>query len=209
MAQALQDRIDEAAARILGINRTDLRCLDIVDRRGRVTAGELGREAGLTSGAVTAVLDRLERDGFVRRRQDPDDRRVVVVELTPEARTRANEIYAPLAKQGAAMMERFTDAELAVVHEFLRVGRELSASVADRLSSGVSDAAEFRAIVREQTREVLAAARRARDAGKELKSQAKGMTNEIKVQAKALKAELKAEAKAALRPPRDGRRRSP
>jgi hypothetical protein len=124
------------------------------------------------------------------------------VELTPKARARAHEIYAPLAKEGAAIMERFTDAELAAVLEFLRAGRELSASVADRLSEGVSDVAEFRAIVREQSREVLAAARRARDAGKELTVQAKGMSNEIKAQMKEIKAELKVQTKAALRPRR-------
>src|SRR5262249_50475729 len=83
------DAMDDAAAAYLGINRTDFRCLDVIDRRGRMTAGELAVESGLTTGAITAVLDRLERGGFVRRSRDDEDRRRIFVELTPEARARA------------------------------------------------------------------------------------------------------------------------
>ena len=56
------DQLDEAVALQFGLNRTDLRCLGILYRRGRVTAGELAEESGLTPGAITTVLDRLERE---------------------------------------------------------------------------------------------------------------------------------------------------
>ncbi len=64
------DKADDAVAEILGINRTDARAGDIVDQHGRITAGQLAVEAGLTTGAVTAVVDRLERTGLIRRVRD-------------------------------------------------------------------------------------------------------------------------------------------
>lgn len=183
-SQTAQDRVDDAAARMLGVNRTDLRCLDIIDRHPGITAGELGRESGLTSGAVTAVLDRLERQGFVRRVRDPDDRRRVVVEFTPEAQARAQAIYEPIAREGAAIMERFTDRQLETVLDFVRIGRELNTALAEHLEPGRVGTSEFRDVVREQVRQVLDAAKRARDAGRELKTQAKEAKAELKAQVK-------------------------
>ena len=74
------DRLDEAVAVQFGLNRTDLRCLGIIYRRGRVTAGELAEESGLSPGAITTVLDRMERSGYANR-VDPADRRRVLVDL--------------------------------------------------------------------------------------------------------------------------------
>ena len=65
--QSALDAFDEAVAERLGINRTDLRCLDLLSQHKRLTAGALARASGLTTGAVTFVLDRLERRGLVRR----------------------------------------------------------------------------------------------------------------------------------------------
>ena len=72
---------DDATAERLGINRTDLDCTDIIERHGGITAGELAAEAGLTTGAVTAVIDRLERAGYARRVRDDEDRRRIKVEV--------------------------------------------------------------------------------------------------------------------------------
>src|SRR5438477_1301080 len=66
-SQVASDQLDDIAAAGMGINRTDSRCLDIVDYAGPITAGDLARQSGLTTGAVTAVLDRLEHAGYVRR----------------------------------------------------------------------------------------------------------------------------------------------
>ena len=77
--RAANDIADQAVADYLGINRTDARCLDIIERLGGVTAGRLARESGLSTGAVTTVLDRLERSGLARRTSDPGDRRRVLV----------------------------------------------------------------------------------------------------------------------------------
>ena len=65
------DLLDEAVAAQVGLNRTDLRCLGIIYRRGRLTAGELAEESGLTPGAITTVLDRMERAGFANRVPTP------------------------------------------------------------------------------------------------------------------------------------------
>src|SRR5690606_20718966 len=65
-----------------GINVTDVSCLSMLDKDGPMTAGQLAQRIGVTrGGAITAVLDRLERGGFLRRRRDPHDRRRVVIEL--------------------------------------------------------------------------------------------------------------------------------
>src|SRR6516165_9816487 len=76
------DRLDEVAAAHYGLNRTDMRALEIPGRGGPSQPTELARAIGFTTGGVTAVLDRLERAGYVRRRADPTDRRRLVVEAT-------------------------------------------------------------------------------------------------------------------------------
>src|SRR4030081_192565 len=80
--QRATDAIDEASGRLLGINRTDGHCMDLLDERGQMTAGHLAEATGLTTGAITAVLDRLEKLGYVHRIRDTADRRRVLVELT-------------------------------------------------------------------------------------------------------------------------------
>src|ERR671924_373620 len=81
--QTSNDNWDQAMSDHYGINRTDARCIDLIDQAGGMTAGELARAAGLTTGAVTAVIDRLERAGLARRVRDEGDRRRVRIEVTP------------------------------------------------------------------------------------------------------------------------------
>src|SRR6266540_4874582 len=90
--QNAADALDDAVTGLLGLNRTDVLFLDVLDRLGRVTAGRLAVEARLTTGAVTRVLDRLEKAGYVRRVADPSDRRRVLIEATQRDRksTRLN-----------------------------------------------------------------------------------------------------------------------
>ena len=82
--QNATDQMDDAAARGMGVNRTDARCLDTIEQFGPITAGRLAEAAGLTTGAVTAVIDRLVAKGYLRRVADPNDRRRVMVEATEE-----------------------------------------------------------------------------------------------------------------------------
>src|SRR5690349_21852556 len=75
--------LGQLAAERIGVNATDLNCLNLVALAGPLTAGELARQTGLTTASITGVLDRLEEGGFVRRERDPKDRRRVNVKLNP------------------------------------------------------------------------------------------------------------------------------
>jgi DNA-binding MarR family transcriptional regulator len=133
--QNVQEAFDDAAVAFLGINRTDGRALDILDQHGRLTAGELARESGLSTGAVTTLLDRLERAGYVRRVRDDADRRRVLVELTDEARRRSAEVWAPLAADGADGLAGYSDAELVLIRDFLRASTDLLRAHLERVAA--------------------------------------------------------------------------
>jgi DNA-binding MarR family transcriptional regulator len=113
---------DEIAGEHLGINQTDQRCLDILERLRGATAGELAREAGLTTGGVTAVVDRLERIGYARRLRDERDRRRVLIELTPEFAERAWEIWGPMERAWKRQSRRLSRERLEFLLGFLREG---------------------------------------------------------------------------------------
>src|SRR4051794_41816746 len=70
-SQNATDRYDQAVADAIGLNRTDMRCLDIIEMESLVTAGRLAELSGLTTGAITTVIDRLEERGMARRGRDP------------------------------------------------------------------------------------------------------------------------------------------
>jgi DNA-binding MarR family transcriptional regulator len=116
--QRATDGFDDAVGRRLGLNPTDLRCLDWLTERA-MSAGELGEAVGLSSAATTTLLDRLERKGYVRRERDSVDRRRVLVELAPRGRARVGELYGPLAREGGRLLARFSDSELATMRDFL------------------------------------------------------------------------------------------
>jgi DNA-binding MarR family transcriptional regulator len=131
--QTATDRLDELGQRIMGINRTDGRCLDILDRAGRITAGRLAAESGLTTGAVTAVVDRLERAGYVRRVPDPTDRRKVLVEVTEKAGKLAGEIYGGIAARGRRLLDGFSDEQIELFIQLMRGARELTTDNTEEL----------------------------------------------------------------------------
>ncbi len=125
---------DNLAAQRLGVNDTDLHCLNIIENSGGLTAGELAAEAGLTTGAVTGVIDRLERVGFARRVSDPEDRRRVKVEVTPKFYARAEKIWGPMARDWSAELSRqFSAEQLELITAFLRRTNEISGRHLDRL----------------------------------------------------------------------------
>ena len=130
---AANDVADQAVADYLGINRTDARCLDIIERLGGVTAGRLARESGLSTGAVTTVLDRLERARLARRTSDPNDRRRVLVEMTPAAREAKKELYRPLVEATTDQLHRYSEEELTLLREYHRASRALSEAHAERV----------------------------------------------------------------------------
>jgi DNA-binding MarR family transcriptional regulator len=131
--QIAVDKMDDACFRLLGINGTDGRCLDIIDLSGGISAGELARAVDLSPAAVTTVIDRLERMGLVRRARDPEDRRRVMVRPTEEVDRLAEVAYMPMGAEGAKLLADLTDKELEAVVRFLRVGTELNEKHAQRV----------------------------------------------------------------------------
>jgi DNA-binding MarR family transcriptional regulator len=131
--QARVDAFDELAAERLGVNRTDLRCVEILVTQRTASPGELGPALGLTTGGVTAMLIRLERLGYLRRVPHPDDGRKVIVEVTDEALRRTQEMYGPIADEGHRLLAAYTDAEVELLTGFLRAVRELYDGNLDRV----------------------------------------------------------------------------
>jgi DNA-binding MarR family transcriptional regulator len=131
--EAANDAFDEVACQKLGVNRTDLRCLNIVENQGPMTAGRLAEQSGLTTAAVTSVLDRLERAGYARRVRDQEDRRQVMVELTPLLAERAGPIWGPLGEEAMAAFARLSVDELNGLIGFFRLGIELNQRHVDRV----------------------------------------------------------------------------
>ncbi|MGH9686871.1 MAG: MarR family winged helix-turn-helix transcriptional regulator [Candidatus Acidiferrales bacterium] len=127
------DRLDEAAAARLGVSRSDFRCLDILSRGKAMTPGQLAVETGLTTGAVTALLDRLEKAGYVRRERDRTDRRKVLVHPSRRAAAEVWPIFRGVAQDAAAILDTFTSRELEIILRFLETNR---GAIHTRLSEG-------------------------------------------------------------------------
>jgi DNA-binding MarR family transcriptional regulator len=119
--------ISDLVATRVGLNSTDLECLDLLYLAGVTTAGTLAKRTGLTSGATTAVIDRLERAGFVRRRRDAGDRRKVLVEVLSAGAGRIAPLYAGLAAQLEELNREYSDRQLTVVVEYLSRAMDLGA----------------------------------------------------------------------------------
>lgn len=109
----------QAVASRVGMHPTDLDCLSVIELEGPVTAGRLMEITGLTSGAITGVLDRLERNGYVRREPDPDDRRRVVVRGVPEAMREIGMAFVPMLRATDELHRRYSDDELATITDWL------------------------------------------------------------------------------------------
>jgi DNA-binding MarR family transcriptional regulator len=132
-SQNRTDAYDEAVSEAVGINRTDHRCLDVLDQEGGATAGRLAEVMGLSTGAITAVIDRLERAGFARRVRDEQDRRRVRVEMTDEARETMLPYYQPLHELSQRLYARYTDEQLELLLDFLRTADVLYDGMIDEL----------------------------------------------------------------------------
>ncbi len=118
-SQTATDMFDHSVADYVGLDRTAYRCLDILDQEGPMTAGRLAERARLSPGAMTALLDRLEKRGFARRTRDTKDRRRVLVEVTPELRQMAAQLYGT-PDEGAHALAAYTNEQLEFLISFLR-----------------------------------------------------------------------------------------
>src|SRR5687767_1822383 len=115
---------NHAVADYIGLHQTDQTCIDLLDWTGPLTAGEIGTHLGLSSGAVTGLVDRLEAGRWVRRERDPADRRRVIVHLSTERGAELWALYQPLAETIDAYRDRLDPRDLRVVVEFLEFANE-------------------------------------------------------------------------------------
>jgi DNA-binding MarR family transcriptional regulator len=109
---------NQSAAARLGINLTDCQCLNILQMHGAVSAGQLAKVTGLTTGAITGVIDRLEKAHFVQRIKDPHDRRKVIVTMLADRQAEIDMIYQAPSKTTTQLLEQYTDPELTIVLDF-------------------------------------------------------------------------------------------
>ena len=122
----------QAVADVLGLYITDHRCLDLLYRFGAMPAGKLTELTGLTTGAVTGIIDRLEEAGYVRRTDDPKDRRRTIVEpiRNKKLERKIEVIFSPLHERMYKLLSSYSDSELAFLHdattEFIDQTREES-----------------------------------------------------------------------------------
>jgi DNA-binding MarR family transcriptional regulator len=126
--------LHQAVAERFGLNPTDLKCLDIAGREPNLTAGRIAEVTGMSTSAVTALLDRLERRGFVERRRDPNDRRRVFVQSTGRHEQKLEAIFAPLATMTATVLDEYDEDQLSVIHGFLERLANGSRHFIDRLA---------------------------------------------------------------------------
>jgi len=118
IASAQSLLISQAVAAKVGLNTTDLECLDIIQTGELVSAGEIAKKTGLTTGAVTTLLDRLEKAGYVKRQADPNDRRRVLIALRPERLQPLADVYAPLQAAMEALYRDYPEADLLTIANF-------------------------------------------------------------------------------------------
>ena len=108
-----------AIARRLGLNSTDSECLSLLGIKGVSTPKELAQYTGLTSGSTTAMLDRLEKAGFIRRKPNPEDRRGVLVEIDEKWAETAGPLVRGVQQAHAELIAGYSDEELETIMDFL------------------------------------------------------------------------------------------
>jgi DNA-binding MarR family transcriptional regulator len=119
-------------AKRFGLHTTDLEVLDLIFIRGEVSAGELAKATGLTSGSMTALIDRLMEKKYVTRREDPDDRRKTLVKLDMKAVAPIAEAYMPRQKAMFKLWSSYSATELAVIFDFIQRSTDLLVQLTDR-----------------------------------------------------------------------------
>jgi DNA-binding MarR family transcriptional regulator len=110
----------QAVAERLGIGSADLECLDIIALRGPMPAGAIAEAVGLTSGAITGIVDRLERAGLAGRERSRDDRRVVMVRVLPAVERRVAPLFEPMEMAATAALADYSDDDLKLLLDFFR-----------------------------------------------------------------------------------------
>ena len=108
----------QTVANYVGVSSSDLECLDFLNLEGRVTAGRLAEVTGLTTGAITGVVDRLEKAGFVRRERDDEDRRKVFIAPVSENIAKVGKCYEPVQQAMLKLWSAYSESELRLLLRF-------------------------------------------------------------------------------------------
>jgi DNA-binding MarR family transcriptional regulator len=113
--------LHQAIAQTIGLNATDTKCVDLIlqSRDGALTAGQLSDMSGLTSGAITHILDRLEKRNFIERRRDTADRRKVYVRVRLESIASVIPRYEAIGQAYLALAEQYDDEDLRLICDYL------------------------------------------------------------------------------------------
>jgi DNA-binding MarR family transcriptional regulator len=135
----------QAVADRAGISSSDLECLDFLNLEGRVTAGRLAEVTGLTTGAITGVVDRLEKAGFVRRERDDNDRRKVFIVTIPENVAKIGRFYEHMQRAILKDWEAYSDAELRLLLRFMMQGYKTMLVATEQLKAMMAAPQEKRA----------------------------------------------------------------
>jgi DNA-binding MarR family transcriptional regulator len=114
-----------AVAESLGLGPTDHKCLDLLRERGTMTGSELAQITGLTSGAITGVVARLERAGYLRREPDPHDRRQQILHPALERVRSIHAVFEPIRKDVAELLKGFDTHQLSAIAEYLAGSTDL------------------------------------------------------------------------------------
>ena len=125
----------QTVASRVGISSSDLECLDFLNLEGRVTAGRLAEVTGLTTGAITGVVDRLEKAGLVRRERDDNDRRKVFIAIIPENIAGIGKFYEHMQRAMLKVWDGYSDAELRLLLRFMTQGYKTMLAATEELKA--------------------------------------------------------------------------
>jgi DNA-binding MarR family transcriptional regulator len=127
----------QAVADILGLHITDHKCLDLIHCYGAMPAGRLAELTGLTTGAVTGIIDRLEEAGYVRRTDDPNDRRRIIVEPSKNKKweRKIEAIFIPVHERMHKLLSSYSDSELALLLDAVTKSVEVTHEESKKLRS--------------------------------------------------------------------------
>ncbi len=123
----------------IGLSAVEHKALDLLSRAGALTAGQLSSLTGLTTGAITGLVDRLEKAGFVQRERDPSDRRKVVIQpVLEKMEAEIAPLFFSMGQQMEALLSSYSDQELAVIQDFVSRSIAVLQTETTRLSTDAS-----------------------------------------------------------------------
>jgi DNA-binding MarR family transcriptional regulator len=142
----------QTVASYVGVSSSDLECLDFLNLEGRVTAGRLAELTGLTTGAITGVIDRLEKAGFVRRERDDEDRRKVFIAPVPENIAKVGKCYEPVQRAMLELWSAYSETELRLLLRFADEGYKAMLAATEQLKTRIEGQKDKRASIKKSVK---------------------------------------------------------